>query len=101
MCILISIEFPKSYHRSCRRVGLAVRTSEPFLTPVDVSSYELLVGLSEVDDSLNDANNPTYAAEYSQNQLDDSGIGVSENELMHAESAEQNAAKTGGNLLVS
>jgi hypothetical protein len=66
----------------------------------DVSIDEILIALCEVDDAFNEADDAANAASaYTDYDLNDSFLGVAEDEFMDTKSADQNAADSGGNFL--
>jgi len=79
--------------------------SEPALLSLDVGSDELLVLLSEVDYSFDDANHVWHncqkaAAQNTHQKHDYTFSGVAQNELMDSQAAQQNSANAGWHLLV-
>src|ERR1039458_9303188 len=82
-----------------------IRGSEPLFPPVNIHPHELLVGLAQIDNALDQANDVHHAAseaarQEGDEQHDQPRASVTENEFVHTERAEQDAANARRDLKI-
>src|SRR5690242_17676018 len=74
---------------------------KPALLVLNVRSHEVFVRLGQINDAFDDAENTREpASDHAEHELDNALGRVSQNELVHAEPANENRTNPGRDLLV-